>query len=254
MRGIWRVRICFAADVGVQRFYEVEVMAITKLFSLYKDSYVKQLPDEQGGGVTPMSDGRLAMTAKNEFLLKNVDGYSVRIKKRGTSFYHRCVCWFEDRGFPRIGTMRQTRQRASNEFATAVSNALFELGIEGHDEHHTVLMIRDHASKSLPLRSNLVRAVLDEVAELGYTRSPEIWEHDAPLYTKETFEPDLNPVEDVELPDYEQARGIPPLDEQEDLGAPPAYEAQSLPVNEAPPAYDDAVADQGNVRDPDDRV
>ncbi len=218
-------------------------MAITKLFSLYKDSYARQLPETEDGfvGYKSMSEQHLSQTAQNEFLLKNDDGRSVRIKKHGTNFYHRCVSWVEARVFSRAGRIRDTRQQASTDFAQAVSHALFEMGIDGHDEHPTVQMIREHASKSLPLRSSVVRDVLEEVAELGYRQSPEIWAHDAPSYTKETFDPDCEP-DVVDLPDYGQLDGIPPLDE------PPAYE------DEVPPAYDEAVADQGNVRDPDNQV
>ena len=240
-------------------------MAVTKLFSLYKDSYVRQLPDEQGGDDIPMGEEHLAKTAKNEFLLQDAEGYSVRIKKRGTNFYHRCVCWLEDRGFPCIGTTYQTRRQASNEFATAISEALLELGIENHNDHYTVLLIQTHASKCLPLRSNLVRSVLAEVAELGCRVSPGIWEREAPLYTTDAFDPPTEIEEEFALPGYDQIDNIPPLDgqenfdRQEDLGAPPAHDDQPLPVNdappayedEAPPAYDEAVADQGNVRDPD---
>ena len=148
-------------------------MAITKLFSLYKDSYARQLPETEDGfvGYKSMSEQHLSQTAQNEFLLKNDDGRSVRIKKHGTNFYHRCVSWVEARVFSRAGRIRDTRQQASTDFAQAVSHALFEMGIDGHDEHPTVLMIREHASKSLPLRSSVVRDVLEEVAELGYRQS-----------------------------------------------------------------------------------
>ncbi len=216
-------------------------MPIRNLFSMYRLSYAKEVPDDVAGHA-PMREEELAQTARNEFLLP--DGFDVKLKKRGDNFYHRSVCWLVERVFSRIGIMpgNRTRRRAAEEFATAVASALADIGVEDPDSHRTVKMIRDHGAKNLPLRSNFVRAVLGEVSDLGYAQSPEIWEHTVPEFALNAFGPPPED-EDSEPPSYDQIGGILPTED------PPAYEEP--PVNDEPlidlelPAYSEVVPDRG---------